>query len=332
MHKALITTVPFGQTNTLPLELLDSAGIEFDINPYGRKILPNELRELIEKYDLLIAGTEIIDSSVLERASRLQCISRVGIGLDALDLNYARARGINVAYTPDAPAPAVAELTIGLMLSLARGIHISNSQIHEGQWERIFGKRIPEMTIGVIGAGRIGGRVLRRLSSFGSPRVLVNDIRPDYDVCNNLKIEWVDKQIIYKECDVISFHLPLTIATEGLVTSKEIDLMKKDVLLINTARGGIIDEDDLAVALKMGRVGGAAIDVFVQEPYSGPLADIRNCILTAHMGSMSIDCRQAMEIQAVEEVVRFVKGEPLSNPVPAFEYEIQNRRLSASTI
>lgn len=323
MKKVLITTVPFAQTNSIPLELLYEVGIHVDINPYGRKILPAELGDLIGDYELLIAGTEVIDRDVLEKAKRLKCISRVGIGLDGVDLNFARELGIQLAYTPDAPAPAVAELTIGLLLSLARGIHVANAQIHQGKWERIYGKRIPEMTIGVIGAGRIGGRVLRRLGSFGSPRVLVNDIQPNYSICDDLKIEWVDKQTIYQESDVITFHLPLTRSTQNLVTAKEIELMKEDVLLINTARGGIINENDLALALEAGRVAGAAVDVFVQEPYTGPLARLENCILTAHMGSMSRDCRNAMELQAVQEIIRFLNGKPFCNPVPEFEYEIQ---------
>ena len=116
----------------------------------------------------------------MRSASRLKLISRVGIGLDSVDLLAAERRGIQVSYTPDAPAPAVAELTIGLMFSLLRSIHVASAQLHQGQWNRHFGRRISEVTIGIIGVGRIGARVLRRIHGFGSPRVLVNDIKPDF--------------------------------------------------------------------------------------------------------------------------------------------------------
>ena len=128
MIKVLITTIPFAEKNTFPLELLDSVGAKYVINPIGRKLKEDELANLIEEYDILIAGTEPITSKVLRRAKNLKLISRVGIGLDSVDLYEAKKRGIFVSYTPDAPAPAVAELTMGLMLSLLRNIHISNNK------------------------------------------------------------------------------------------------------------------------------------------------------------------------------------------------------------
>ena len=327
MSKVLITTVPFGVKNRLPIELLEGAGVEYVINPLGRKLTEEDLIEMIDDFDVVIAGTEPITDRVMERASRLKLISRVGIGLDSVDLLSAEKHGIQVSYTPDAPAPAVAELTVGLMLSLLRSIHLANTELHEGNWQRHFGRRIPEVTIGIIGVGRIGQRVLRRLSSFGSPRILVNDLRPDTKVVPELKLEWVDKEDIYRHADVISLHIPLTKYTKGLIGEKQLQLMKHDALLINTARGGLVNENDLAEVLNKGHLGGAAIDVFEQEPYMGPLADIQRCLLTAHMGSMSIDCRTRMEIEATEEAVRFLTGESLQGKVPANEYEVQRQGL-----
>ena len=171
MKKVLITTVPFGDKNRLPLELLESAGVEYLINPLKKKLTEDELLEIVTDFDIIIAGTEQITSKVMDRARNLKMISRVGIGLDSVDLLAAEERGIKVCFTPDAPAPAVAELTIGLMLSLLRSTHVANAELHRGEWVRHFGRRIPEITIGIIGVGRIGQRVLRRLSSFGTPRV-----------------------------------------------------------------------------------------------------------------------------------------------------------------
>lgn len=323
MLKVLITTVPFADKNSFPLELLKGVGADFVINPIGRKLNEEELAELIGDFDILIAGTEPITAKVLSRASKLKLISRVGIGLDSVDLLEAQKRGILVSYTPDAPAPAVAELTLGLMLSLLRNIHLANKQMHEGEWNRYFGRRIPEITLGVIGAGRIGGRVLRRLVGFGTPRILVNDLNPNKKVAENLKLEWVDKETIYKESDLITLHLPLTAQTKDLITKKELLKMKKDAMIINTSRGGIINEGDLFEVLSEGHLSGAAIDVFEKEPYSGDLVKIERCILTSHMGSMSIDCRVKMEIEATEEAVRFIKNEPLEGLVPSSEYNLR---------
>ena len=319
----LITTVPFADKNSFPLELLKGVGANFVINPIGRKLKEEELAELIGDFDILIAGTEPITAKVLSRASKLKLISRVGIGLDNVDLLEAQKRGILVSYTPDAPAPAVAELTIGLMLSLLRNIHLANKQMHEGEWNRYFGRRIPEITIGIIGVGRIGGRVLRRLSSFGTPRILVNDLNPNKNVTDKLKLEWVDKETLFKESDLITLHLPLTHQTKNLVKKEELLKMKQDALIINTSRGGIINEKDLYEVLESGHLAGAAIDVFENEPYEGNLSKLEKCILTSHMGSMSIDCRIKMEIEATEEAVRFILKTPLKALVPISEY--QNR-------
>jgi len=327
MSKVLITTVPFGDKNRLPLELLESAGIEYLINPLGRKLKEDELAGMVGDFDVLVAGTEPITARVMEHARNLKLISRVGIGLDSVDLLEAERRGIQVSYTPDAPAPAVAELTIGLMLSLLRNVHAANLQMHKGEWCRHFGRRIPEVTIGIIGTGRIGGRVLRRLSAFGSPRVLVNDLYPDQKVTTELKLEWVGKETIYREADLISLHVPLTAHTKNMVRKEHLLMMKSDALVINTSRGGIINEQDLAEVLLGGHLGGAAIDVFEHEPYSGELAGIDRCLLTCHMGSMSVDCRTRMEIEATEEAVRFLTGKPLRGLVPEAEYEVQRQGL-----
>ncbi|MDB9976111.1 phosphoglycerate dehydrogenase [Candidatus Thioglobus sp.] len=327
MFNVLVTTVPFGQNNLLPIELLETAGVNYIINPLNKKLTENELADMVSDIDLIIAGTEVISDFVMSKAKRLKMISRVGIGLDGVDLIAAKKRGISVSYTPDAPAPAVAELTIGLLITLLRSVQVSNMQMHQGKWNRLFGKRIADTTIGVIGLGRIGSRVLNRLAVFGTPRLLVNDISPSNDLSNKFKLEWVDKETIYKESDAISLHVPLTKATKNMITKKELRSMKSDAILINTCRGGIINEKDLYSVMKSGHLSGAAIDVFEEEPYNGKLREIERCILTAHMGSMSIDCRTRMEIEATEEAVRFVKGEALLSKVPSEEYDVQSEGL-----
>ncbi len=324
MNKTLITTVPFGNVNKFPLEILEANNISYQINPYNTKLKEDQLLELTSsKIDTIIAGTEPLTRKVIENAKDLKHISRVGIGLDSVDLIAAREKGIKVSYTPDAPAPAVAELTIGLMLSLLRGVHISNSELHRGKWKRHYGRRIPEITIGIIGAGRIGTRVLRRLKSFGTPRILVNDLLPNLELNREFKLEWASKDVLYKESDLISIHVPLTQKTKNMICKKELAMMKHDAILINTSRGGIINEDDLYECLNSNYLSGAAIDVFEHEPYKGKLSEIERCILTAHMGSMSVDCRTRMEIEATEETIRFTQGKTLLSEVPESEYKVQ---------
>lgn len=326
MTKAFISTIPFAESDPTPVRLLQQAGVDFVINPVGRKLKEDELADLIGDYDVLIAGTEPVTEKVMARASRLKLIARVGIGLDSVDLTAARRRGIRVCYTPDAPAKAVADLAVGLMLSLLRQVHVSNAQMHAGRWQRFFGRRLGEVTIGLIGMGRIGTGALGRLQGFGCPRILVNDIRPNRNLETAFRFDWAEKERIYREADVISLHLPLNGQTRDLIRRRELDLMKPDALLINTARGGIVNEADLYAVMQAGHLGGAAIDVFEQEPYDGPLREIERCLLTAHMGSMSVDCRTRMEIEATADAVRFLSGQALESEVPEDEYENQREQ------
>jgi len=325
--KVLITTVPFGEKDKTPIRLLESNDITYVINPLNKKLTETELESLVSDFDVIIAGTEQITEKVMNKAKNLKMISRVGIGLDSVDLLTAKKKGISVSYTPDAPAPAVAELTIGMMLTLLRSVHVSNSQMHAGQWHRFFGRRLSNVTIGVIGVGRIGKGVIKHLQGFGGPRILTNDINPDQQFIDKYGLEWEEKEYIYKHADIVSLHLPLTSKTKDMVRKRHLLSMKRDAIVINTSRGGIINEKDLYDVMQSDHLSGAAIDVFDEEPYDGPLKEIERCLLTAHMGSMSIDCRTRMEIEATEEVVRFLTGKKLEGKVPEDEYEVQRQGL-----
>ena len=325
--KVLITTVPFGEKNREPLNALESHNIEYLINPLNKKLTEDELLSLVADFDVIIAGTEQISDRIMEKASNLKMISRVGIGLDSVDLLAAEKRNIKISYTPDAPAPAVAELTVGMMLTLLRSVHVSNSQMHLGEWYRFFGRRLSEVTIGIIGIGRIGQGVLEHLKGFKNPRILVNDTSVKDDIGNKFNVEWSSKEEIYKQSDIVSLHLPLTGKTKDMIQKKHLLSMKTDAIIINTSRGGIINESDLYEVMQSGHLSGAAIDVFNNEPYSGDLNKIERCLLTAHMGSMSVDCRTRMEIEATEEAVRFLTGKTLKGLVPEEEYEVQRQGL-----
>jgi len=320
-RRVLVTTVPFGKVNRRSIALMEEAGIEYVINPIGRRLTEQELAEMAPGFGVLIAGTEPITARVMAAVPHLRLISRVGVGLDNVDLAAARARGIHVSYTPEAPAPAVAELAVGMMLALLRNIPGADRNLRSGVWDRFMGRRLSEMTVGVIGVGRIGSRVLRHLAGgFPGVRLLANDLAPNVELGRQLGVRWVDKEEIYREADVMTLHLPLTRLTHRLITAREIAMMKPTAVLINTSRGTMLDEPDLARMLRDGHLAGAGVDVFEREPYSGELASIDRCVLTCHMGSMSQDCRARMEIEATEEVVRFLKGEALQALVPESEY------------
>ena len=217
MQKTLITTCPFADKNHIPLDLLELNGIEYLINPLNKKLTEDELAEMVADFDVIIAGTELISKKVMDAATNLKMISRVGIGLDSVDLIEAEKQGITVSYTPDAPAPAVAELTIGLMLTLLRSVQLSNMEMHNGKWHRFFGRRLSEITIGIIGAGRIGVGVLQHLQGFGLPKILINDVVQKNHLDKKFNIEWVDKDTIYQQADIITIHTPLTVQTKNMI-------------------------------------------------------------------------------------------------------------------
>ena len=324
--KVFISTAPFGEIDSRPRDLLEEYSLPYSINPLGRKLQSDELREHICDHEVLIAGTEQIDRAVLRDAPKLRLIIRVGIGLDSVDLLAARALNIAVSYTPDAPSAAVSELTIGLMLNLMRSIHVSDRELHQGRWQRRFGERIGNSTVGVVGAGRIGSRVVRHLLGFDCQKILVNDPDPYIVLPDSSTIERCDLETVLKQSDLVTIHVPLSDTTRNLLSNQELRMMKSNAYLLNTSRGGIVDECALFEALQGDVIAGAAIDTFEREPYKGKLQELDNCLLTAHMGSMSKDCRARMEIEATEEAIRFYRGEPLSQPVPEVEYEIQQKR------
>ncbi|MBT4662706.1 MAG: phosphoglycerate dehydrogenase [Candidatus Marinimicrobia bacterium] len=307
--------------------MLEKSGIEYLINPLNTKLTEDQLAGMVSDYDVIIAGTEPITEKVMKRTTNLKLISRVGIGLDSVDLLAAKKRGIKVSYTPDAPSPAVAELTLGLMLTLLRSVHVSNTQMHQGKWHRYFGKRLENVTVGIIGVGRIGSGVLKRLKGFGTTKIIVNDIEPNYELNSEFKLEWKSKEEIYKVADIISLHIPLTRLTNNMIKKEHLKTMKSDAIIINTSRGGIINEQDLYEVMQSGYLSGAAIDVYEKEPYTGCLKEIERCLLTAHMGSMSYDCRIQMEIEATEEAIGFLTSKVQQSEVPQSEYDLQRQRL-----
>lgn len=321
--RVLVTTFPFAEEDKTPLQILKKEKIDFTINPFNRKIKETELYKIINNFDAVIAGTEKYSKKTLLKAEKLKLISRVGIGLDGIDLNFAKKKSIHISYTPDAPSNAVAELTIANILTLIRNIHVANLGSHKKKWRRYFGYDLNDTIIGIIGAGRIGSLVVKKLFSLGVNRIFINDIKRDNSLKKKFKekIIWTSKLNILKKCNVISIHIPLYNKTKNFIDKNSFNVMRKDCTLINTSRGGVVCEKDLFFALNSNKISSAAIDVFEKEPYYGPLSMLNNCLLTSHMGSMTFKSRALMEIEATKEIVRFKKRLKLKNSIPEYEYD-----------
>jgi len=313
-HRILIATFPFGKTGIKPLEILKSSKWDIIQNPFGRRLKANEVGELIKDIDAIIAGTEPYPKEILQN-SKLKVISRVGIGLDNIPLQACKSLGIAVTYTPDAPSQGVAELTIGNILNLCRQILTSDHSVRESAWNRYMGALVSEMTIGIVGVGRIGKKVIELLQPF-KPEILGCDLVPDYDFGKKYNIEWVDKEEIFGKSDLISLHIPYNKQNHHYLDRKTISQMKTGSFVINTSRGPILHELALVDALSQKHLGGAALDVFVKEPYEGVLCRFENVVLTAHIGASARACRYLMELGAAEDCIRVLNGEkPLHDAI-----------------
>ncbi len=298
----VISTSTFGQYSKAPLQLLSDAGFAYTLNPYGRKLTEKETEELIQDCVGLIAGTEPITRHVIASASELKVISRCGVGMDNVDINAAEDRGVAVRNTPYGPTLAVAELTLGLALDLLRNIHRANNEMHSGVWKKRMGFNLSGKKIGIVGFGRIGKAVADLFSAIGAEVAytdpVVTQAKYPGKSLNDL-LEWVD---------IVSVHCSPPATSQSLIGPHEIGMMREGAWLINCARGGVVAEASLYEAIQSGHLAGAAIDVFEKEPYTGPLAELENVILTPHIGSYARESRIQMEIDAVKNLIEAIAG------------------------
>jgi len=296
-----ITTHPFGEAS----RLLVDEGWEVRFNTFGRRLLSEEVSMVVDDADAVIAGTEPYTQEVIEKASYLKTIARVGVGYDNIDLRACKEKGIVVTYTPEAPADSVADLTVANIINLLRGVCICNQGIRQGKWNRFMGKMLYEIVVGVLGVGRIGKRVIKRLKAFDAG-ILACDLEPDYEFGEVNDVEFVSKEDLFAECDLVTIHIPMNERNHYCVGKQELREVK---YVVNTSRGGVLDEKALLHLLEIGSLQGAALDVFENEPYRGKLIEMNNVILTPHIGSSTFGCRRVMEMGAVLNCIAVLKGE-----------------------
>lgn len=281
-------------------------------------ITPEELVNDIKDFDAIIVRSRTkVTRDVIEAASSLKIIARAGVGVDNVDVEAATERGIMVVNAPESTSITVAEHTMGLILSLSRKISIADKSVKAEKWEksRFMGMELNGKTMGIVGMGRIGSQVVIRAKAFGMD-IIVYDPYITPEAAAELGVEVVSLETLLKNADVITIHVPLTPETKHLISRPEFEMMKDNTLIVNCARGGIINEDDLHEALSKGEINGAALDVFENEPpENSSLLELDNVVLTPHIAASTSEAQRDAAIIVAKEIKKVFKGESPRNVI-----------------
>lgn len=308
-YRVLVTARSFANTPGAHQDMLRENGCELELRAPSHPYSADQLRELMGGIDGVILGLDACDASVIAAADRLKVISRYGVGVDAVDLQAAAARGIAVTNTPGANMLGVAELTLGLLFALARQIPQVASAAKQEEWKRPTGWELSGKTLGVVGFGAIGRDVGRKAVALGM-KVLAYD---PFWQGQMEGVELVGLEAVIQRSDIITLHAALTPETTNLINAARIAQMKDGAFIINTARGELVDEAALYDGLKSGKLGGAAADAFLHEPPAGsPLLTLENFIATPHIGATTKESVRRMALMASENLLKVLKGEACS--------------------
>jgi len=294
--KVLLGPSTFGELDSQPIEVLREGGCAVIANPYRRKLTKQELIALLPGVAGLIAGLEIVDRDVMEK-SQLKVISRCGSGISNVDVRAADELGIGFYYTPNGPTEAVAELTVGMMVCLLRKAHVMDRALKDRKWEKRIGYQLQGKKVLIVGYGRIGRRLAELLRPF-EVEILAVDPALEHEI-EDVQLTSLEEAL--PNADVISIHAS---GEKRILGEEAFRLLKPGVFICNAARGGLVDEALLKKGLENGLVAGAWLDCFNEEPYSGPLCDAPNVILTPHIGSYAREGRMNMEIEAARNLLR----------------------------
>lgn len=272
---------------------------EVRFNDDGRALSGDALADFLDGAHKAIIGLERVDVTLLERLPTLKVISKYGVGLDGLVLADLAACGVELGWTPGVNRRAVAELVIAQAITLLRGAQITNREMREGTWRTVVGRELSSACVGIVGCGNVGKELARLLQPFGS-RLLAHDLLdfPGFYTAHHITPVLLDE--LLATADIVTLHVPLDASTRRLLNAERLALMKPGACLINTARGGLVDELALHALLSAGRLGGAAIDVFEDEPPTdSPLLELRDVLCTAHMGGSTREAVLAMGRAAI---------------------------------
>lgn len=305
--KIAVTSKSFSKNSVL----IDALKEEFEdvkLNFALRKLTDDETIEFLKDCDGAIVALENINKYVLDNLPNLKVISKFGVGLDNIDLKYCQEKNVEVLWTKGVNSKAVAELALCNMLMLIRNVYISSNKLSIGNWEKSGGYSLFGKTVGIIGIGHIGKELVRLLQPFEC-KILANDIIEQEDFYSEYNLITSSKEEIFRQSDIISIHTPLNIETKFLINKNSLSIMKRNAIVINTARGDIINLNDLKFALKDGIIAGAAIDVYEQEPpQDKELLILENLVCTPHIGGNSYEAVIAMGMSAIENLKVFKNG------------------------
>jgi len=314
-YKILVTSRSFGQVSEEPIKLLEQNNCSIDFKKESGLYGEEDFLKVIGEYDAVIVGADHMTAKVIEAGKKLKIICKHGAGVDNIDCEKAKEMGIPVTNVPATNSDAVADFAFGLILNIARKISANAFEVKRGKWNKDIGVDVCKKTLGIIGCGAIGRRVAKRGQGFDM-RVLGYDpyVKESANLSN---IELVDLETLIKESDFISIHVPLTPDTRNLISSKEMHQMKKGAFIINTARGGIVDENALYQFLTNGHLGGAALDVTEQEPIQSdsPLLKLDNVIITSHIASYSKESLNAVSMACAKNIIKIINNETPDNIV-----------------
>jgi len=308
--RLLVTPTSYGKNDPrLKTELEQLTG-PVTYNPTGKPLSSQEVAALLPGVDGYIAGLDIIDRAALEKADRLKVIARYGVGVDQVDLEAAREKGIIVTNTPGANSVSVAELALGLMLALARQIPEAVQAVQQGKWPRYAGVSLEGKTVGILGLGAIGKQLARRLSGFDC-LIMAYDPFADESFAEEHGVRLSSMDNVIASSDFVSLHLPLLPETRGLVNDAFLAKMKKGSFLVNTSRGEAIDEAALLRALQSGQLRGVGLDAFAVEPPdpANPLLHLPQVISTPHLGAQTDGATSNMGWFALNDCLAVLRGE-----------------------
>ena len=286
------------------IKILKDAGFEVDVDS---NISYEELKGKVRDYNVLVVRSRTkVTREIIEAGENLRVVGRAGAGIDNIDVEAAKERGIIVLNTPEAPAIAVAELTMGLLLSLARQIPRADRSMKEGKWAKkeFRGWQLNGKTFGIVGLGHIGEKVARLAKAFGMKILITKRTPPSPEILKELEAEFVPLDELLRRSDIISLHVPLTPQTRHMIGEREIQLMKDGAFIINTSRGAVIDEKALFNALKSGKLGGAALDVYeIEPPRDYSLMRLPHVVCTPHIGAQTVEAQRAAATLLAQKIV-----------------------------
>ena len=309
MKQVLVTSRSFGKINDQVFRILKDAGVAYTL--MGVDFEYAAFARAVPEYDALIIGAHPFDPADMDLCDKLQIICKHGAGVDNIPLDKAREKGITVTNVPATNADAVADMTFAHILNSSRGLSISNTKIHAGQYQTFIGRAVWGKTLGLVGFGAVARAVARRAAGFSMKVLAFDPYVTELPGEFSAYVALCDFDSVLRSCDIVSLHVPLTKETKYLFGKEAILRMRKDALLVNMARGGVVHEGDLYECLTNGHLSGAALDVTEDEPIRGdnPLLALDNVVITPHMGMYTEEALNAIGVVCAENVAKKLSGE-----------------------